>query len=59
MTITRVGTNEKFATGWEAAFGKNTKKSKTAAKTTKTAAKKKVAKKAGKTAAKKKSKKAK
>lgn len=26
MTITRVGSNEKYASGWERAFGKNVKK---------------------------------
>ena len=66
MTILRVGTNEKFADGWGAAFGggksakkktakKKATKKKAAKKTAKKAAKKKVAKKpAKKKAAKKK-----
>lgn len=43
MTITRVGSNEKYASGWDLAFGG---KKKTAKKTTKKAAGKKNTKKA-------------
>ncbi|MGY8768743.1 MAG: hypothetical protein ACKVH8_10010 [Pirellulales bacterium] len=49
MSIIRVGTNKKYSEGWDAAFGKSSKKStkKTASKktATKAAAKKKKAKK--------------
>jgi len=34
MTILRVGTNEKYADGWEAAFGKGKKKRATGQKAT-------------------------
>lgn len=46
MTILRVGTNEKYAEGWEAAFGKGKKKKAAAQK--KSAPKKSPKKKAGK-----------
>lgn len=49
MTITRVGTNQKYADGWETAFSGKKRA------TPKAAAKKKVAKKAAKKSAKKKS----
>jgi hypothetical protein len=49
VTITRVGTNQKYASGWQAAFGKGASVAKKeAAKATKKVAKKKAAKKAKK-----------
>lgn len=51
MTITRVGTNSKYATGWASAFGKGASATKTAAAKPakkKAAPKKKAAKKAKK-----------
>jgi hypothetical protein len=49
VTITRVGTNAKYADGWEAAFSsKRSGGAKAAAKAGKPAAKKKSLKKAGK-----------
>ena len=49
MTITRVGTNAKYADGWDAAFGRGRGGNKTAKKSAKKAAarKKPSAKKAG------------
>ena len=35
MTITRIGTNAKYATGWDAAFSRGKKAKKTAAAATK------------------------
>lgn len=38
MTILRIGSNAKYASGWDKAFGKTTKKAKPAAKAAKKAA---------------------
>lgn len=52
MTILRVGSNEKYAEGWDRAFGGSTKKKAKTSKTAKSAkaAKKKTAKKKAKKA---------
>ena len=58
MSIIRIGSNEKYAEGWDKAFGKGKKTTKSAApkkKTAKKATKKKAAPKSAKKGAKKKS----
>ncbi len=52
MSIIRIGSNDKYASGWETAFGKSKKKA--AGSGTKTAATKKATKKSTKKSAKKK-----